>query len=387
MPMSKLFTAFWAIVMLLALCSCAPSAQAPEQSPPPETAAQPSAPAPTQTPEPTQVPEPTQAPMEIPLGETAKVGELACGRELYRYRGQDVSRLYYYYIPSTYQAGERLPLMLTLHGSGSNASIQLQWGDWVSLAEREGFIVVAPEAVTIHRDGALSSEGKSVLETGQTDFNYIRWNVSYTDPCAQYLVDDVAYLTDLVDLFVDAGYADPQRAYCCGMSHGGFMSLRLAVEAPEKFAGVASVAGLLCAEYAAQLPAQPVRVVFIQGSQDPVVPIGGMHYDFDNDGEQEYTWALSLDESAAWFVQRSGASDEAEYSQLPDAAPNDGTRISRYAYCAGQTPQVVKYVVEGGGHTWPGGTAYAGSGPVSLDAQASQLIWAELRDAVRQDDS
>ena len=44
-------------------------------------------------------------------------------------------------------------------------------------------------------------------------------------------------------------------------------------------------------------------------------------------------------------------------------------------------------MVEGGGHTWPGGTAYAGSGPVSLDAQASQLIWAELRDAVRQDNS
>lgn len=380
--MTRLFAVLWAVVMLSALCSCTPSTQLPEQSPPLETAAGPSDV--SSRPGTPHEPESPQEPMVIPLRDTAKVGELAYGRELYRYRGQDVSRLYYYYIPSTYRAGDRLPLMLTLHGSGSNASVQLQWGDWVNRAEQEGFIVVAPEAVTIHKDGVLSSEGKSVLETGQTDFNYIRWNVSYTDPCAQYMVDDVAYLTDLVDLFVDAGYADPGRVYSCGMSHGGFMSLRLAIEAPEKFAGVASVAGLLCAEYMTQIPAGTVRVVFIQGTEDPVVPIGGMHYDFDNDGEQEYTWAVSLDESAAWFAQHFGASEDAVYSELPDSAPNDGTRIFRYAYCAGKAPQVIKYVVEGGGHTWPGGTAYAGSGPVSLDAQASELIWTELKDAVRQ---
>ena len=70
--------------------------------------------------------------------------------------------------------------MLTLHGSGSNASVQLQWGQWVECAEREGFIVVAPESVAIHADGILSSEGKSVLETKQTDFNYIRWNAAST---------------------------------------------------------------------------------------------------------------------------------------------------------------------------------------------------------------
>ena len=44
----------------------------------------------------------------------------------------------------------------------------------------------------------------------------------------------------------------------------------------------------------------------------------------------------------------------------------------------------MKYVVEGGGHTWPGGSEYAGSGPVSFDAQASELIWAELKDAAKE---
>ena len=61
--------------------------------------------------------------------------------------------------------------------------------------------------------------------------------------------------------------------------------MRLALEAPEKFAGVGVVSGLLCTEYTTVVPTEQVKIVFIQGTQDPVVPIEGMHYDFDGDGE------------------------------------------------------------------------------------------------------
>ena len=367
---------------LLALCACTPASEEAESLVPSESTESPEA---SDGAKESEEPEVSQEPQVISLDETAKIGALSYGRELYQYRGQDVSRLYYYYIPSTYQEGDKLPLMLTLHGSGSNASVQLQWGQWVECAEREGFIVVAPESVTIHADGILSSEGKSVLETKQTDFNYIRWNAASTDPCAQYLVDDVQYLCDLVDLFVDSGYADPARVYSCGFSHGGFMSMRLALEAPEKFAGVGVVSGLLCTEYTTVVPTEQVKIVFIQGTQDPVVPIEGMHYDFDGDGEREYTWAYSLDDSVKWWLDRYGVPDAPVHTELPDTNPYDETKITRDEYAdADGTVRLVKYVVEGGGHTWPGGSEYAGSGPVSFDAQASELIWADLKDAAKE---
>lgn len=379
--MLRVLLACLTALALFTLCACGPSSEGPDDSTPPDE---------TETVqgsdavEESEEPEVSQEPQEIPLGDDATVGELAYGREVYEYRRQQVSRLYYYYIPSTYQKGDRLPLMLTLHGSGSNATTQLQWGQWVECAEREGFIVVAPESVTIHADGTLSSEGKSVIETQQTDFNYIRWNAASTDPCAQYLVDDVQYLCDLVDLFVDGGYADASRVYCCGFSHGGFMSMRLALEAPEKFAGVGVVSGLLCTEYTTVVPTDKVKIVFIQGTVDPVVPIEGMHYDFDGDGEREYTWAYSLDDSVKWWLDRYGMPNAPEHTELPDTNPYDETTISRDAYADGDgTVQIVTYVVEGGGHTWPGGSSYIGSGPVSLDAQASELIWAELKDATK----
>ncbi len=330
--------------------------------------------------------EPAATPEDITLREGAKPGELCYGRALYNYMGRNVSRKYYYYIPSDYQEGEKLPLMFSLHGSGSNATINRLETNWVEYAEEERFIVVFPESVYIHRDGTLSSEGKGIAETGQSDYNYLRWNAASTDPVAGYRVDDVNYISDLIDAFVNEGYADPARVYSSGMSHGGFMSLRLALEIPGKIAGVGIVSALLCTEYNyRKLPHGP-RVVFINGTQDTVVPpVTGMIYDFDKDGIFEYTWAFPQEESAAWFLNQYGMGDVPPVvEQLPDADPGDGTAISRYAYRDGNGEvRIVRYVIEGGGHTWPGGNVnYGYFGRSSKDAQGAELIWAELKDAV-----
>lgn len=367
----RLISLLLTLAMLLSLCACRSSSAQPEPSPTPSTSV-----------EPEPEPEPSGEPKAIPLSDGAKIGELSYGRELYRYLGQEVSRLYYYYIPSTYQEGEKLPLMFSLHGSGSNATISRLETNWVKYAEQERFIVVFPESVYIHKDGTLSSEGKSYLETKQSDYSYMRWNAASTDPVAGYGVNDVKNISDLIDIFVDEGYVDPARVYSSGMSHGAFLSLRLALEIPEKIAGVGIVSALLCTEYIYKKLPQGPKVVFINGTEDSVVPITGMVYDFDKDGVFEYTWALSQEDSVAWFLDQYGMENDPGFSTLPDTAPDDGTTISRYEYRDEQGDvKVVRYVVDGGGHTWPGGNIDYGSfGRSSKDAQGAELIWAELKD-------
>ena len=359
------------------LCACGPT----QGAAPPESAA----PAASPSASPDAAPSASPAvPSEITLAESARPGQLCFARRTYRYLGQEVSRLYYYYIPSDYQSGERLPLMFSLHGSGSSATLNRLETNYVRYAEEERFIVVFPESVYIHKDGTLSSEGKSYLETKQSDYSYLRWNAASTDPAAGYRVDDVQYISDLIDAFVDGGWADSARVYASGMSHGGFLCLRMALEIPEKLAVVGAVSALLCAEYLQKaLPENGPAVVLINGTEDEVVPISGMVYDFDGDGRCEYTWAVSQEESAAWFLGRYGVEDEPEVSALPDADPNDGTSITRYEYRSGSgVPRVVRYVVEGGGHTWPGGNLdYGAFGRSSRDAQGAALIWNELKDA------
>lgn len=320
--------------------------------------------------------------VELPLG------ELTSDSMTYTYWNQEVERQYYYYIPSTYQPGERLPLMLALHGSGSNALSQLYESDMEELAEREGFILVAPNAVAIHADGTLSSKGNTLSTIGRTDGSYLRWNATPDDPQNMYGVDDVQYLSDLIDRFVDYGYADPARVYASGLSHGAFMSIRLALEIPEKIAGIGVVSGLLSCKFAEVQPAGQVKLVFVHGTADPVVPITGMAYDLDQDGIQDYTYACSLEDTIDWFLLQYGVTVEAvNESLLEDTDPQDGCTISRYEYVDdnGNVP-VVKYIVNNGGHTWPGGTQYSPSyyiGALCKDVQASELIWNELKGVSR----
>ena len=373
----RLFSILLAAALLLALCACGPAAERPEEPSSAPTASEEPSPTPAVSQEPSE-------PKEIPLSESVRFGELTYGRKLYKYLGKEVSRLYYYYIPSTYQEGEKLPLMFSLHGSGSNATINLLETNWIKYAEEEGFIVVFPESVYIHKDGTLSSEGKSYLETKQSDYNYMRWNAASTDPVAGYGVNDVKYISNLIDDFVDAGYADPARVYSSGMSHGGFLSLRLAIEIPEKIAGVGVVSGALIAEYMHKKLPQGPKIVLINGTEDTVVPFTGMVYDFDKDGTFEYTWAVSQEESALWFLERYGIVTEAVFSELPDVNPGDGTAVSRYEYQdENGEARVVRYVVTGGGHTWPGGNIDYGSfGRSSKDIQGAEIIWNELKDVV-----
>lgn len=317
--------------------------------------------------------------VELPLG------QLTSDSKTYTYWNQDVERQYYYYIPSTYQAGDKLPLMLALHGSGSNALSQLYESNMEELAEQEGFILIAPNSVAIHADGTLSSKGNTLSTIGRSDMSYLRWNATPDDPQNMYDVDDVQYLCDLIDMFVDYGYVDPDRVYASGLSHGAFMSLRLALEAPEKIAGVGVVAGLLVDKFATLVPTEQVKLVFVHGTADPVVPMGGMAYDMDNDSKPDYNYAYSLDDTIDWFIQTYGLTvTDIKSSKVPDTNTGDGCTMDRYEYVDsdGNIP-VVKYVVNNGGHTWPGGTQYSPAyyiGALCKDAQASELIWNELKD-------
>lgn len=371
--MKRVFQALTASVLaaaLFVLCACGAPHAGSTQSP---------APSETQSPEPTASPEPTKEPaLAIPLKDGAVIGEVGEGREVYRYFGQDVSRRYFYYIPSTYQEGDKLPLMLALHGSGSSAKLHMEETNWVKYAEQEGIIVVIPDSVYIHKDKTLSSEGKSVVETKQNDYNFMRWNAARTDPVSAYHVDDVKYLSDLIDIFVAEGYVDEARVYASGMSHGGFMCLRLALEIPEKLAGIGVVCGAFIAEYDMKKLTDQTKIVFINGTADTTVPIDGMVY-------ENYIWAYSLEDSIAWFLNKFGMENLPSMTQLPDTDPNDGTTIARYQYDDAEgVTQIVSYVIDGGGHAWPGANMGAATyfGRSSCDAQGVELIWTELKDTV-----
>jgi polyhydroxybutyrate depolymerase len=156
--------------------------------------------------------------------------------------------------------------------------------------------------------------------------------------------DDLGFVTALIDRFAADGLIDPARVYITGAGDGGAMALRLLCDAPRRIAGAAIVSmtmpeGLDCRDG----PAMPLLLV--NGTADPVVP-------FEGGRAQGVGPVLSAADSAARLARRNGCG---AYEAIPitDHYPADGTRVRLHSYRGCEAP-MLHYIVEGGGHTWPG---------------------------------
>ena len=92
---------------------------------------------------------------------------------------------------------------------------------------------------------------------------------------------------------------------------------------------------------------------------------------------------LSVDAAVAKWVEINGCSTSPTVTYEPDAADDD-TRVRHEGYAGGEgDTEVVLCVVEGGGHTWPGGWQYLPErviGKTSRDIDAGEVIWDFFRD-------
>ena len=167
-----------------------------------------------------------------------------------------VTRTYRIYLPKDLAKGA--PLVMVLHGSGQNgAQIRLETGyGFDRLADQHRFAVVYPSGKSFDwndcsKTGDFSVDGREL--------------------------DDVKYLNELVDKLLAEHDFDPHKVFATGVSSGGFMSLRLALESPSRFRAVAAVSANVPA--ADNFKCKPVEsgtsVMIMNGTNDPLVPYDG----------------------------------------------------------------------------------------------------------------
>lgn len=150
------------------------------------------------------------------------------------------------------------PLVMVLHGSGQNgAQIRMETGyGFERLADEHHFAVVYPSGKSF--DWNDCSRTGDFLVDGRE-------------------LDDVKYLNNLVDKLVAEHGFDQAQIFATGVSSGGFMSLRLALESPTRFRAVAAVsANLPAAENFKCTPELAgTSVMIMNGTADPLVPYTG----------------------------------------------------------------------------------------------------------------
>jgi polyhydroxybutyrate depolymerase len=172
------------------------------------------------------------------------------------------------------------PLLLVLHGYTSNGAEMAGWLPLGEAAGRRGVVWAYP-------DGSRNERGDRF------------WNA--TDACCGFGsdVDDVAYLTDLIDEISARTRIDPNRIYIAGHSNGGFMSHRMACDRADKVAAVASISGVTFADPARCAPSAPVAILQVHGTDDETLSFdGGM---LQAGGTQDAPYPGAVETARLWL--------------------------------------------------------------------------------------
>lgn len=234
-------------------------------------------------------------------------------------------RTYRLHLPAGYTSSADYPLVINMHGLGSNALEQEFYTQFNQVSDTGEFIVAYPNGLNN------------------------TWNISSVTG-----TDDVGFISALIDT-LDALYnVDLNRVYATGMSMGGFMSYRLACELSDRIVAIASVTGLQA--FYPCTPSRPVPVLQMHGTADGTVPYSGV--------------ALTI---ANWVGYNACPAEPLVYD-LPDIDTTDNSTVtvSQYFPCDDST-EVLLYTINGGGHTWPGASFIIGV--TNQDIKASGEIW------------
>lgn len=278
----------------------------------------------------------------------------------------DLQRTFTLYIPSSVNEYVPVPLVIALHGRGVDGEgmILVTRKGFDRLADRDGFIVVYPDGIEMNwNDGRMDEEAD--------------------DRAHREDIDDVGFIAALTDMMVRDHNADPKRVYVTGISNGAIMSYRLACELSHRIAAVAPVDGNIPKLFIPECsPSRHIPVLAINNVDDPMVPFEGgeLH---GHSGRKVLGKVLSVEDSVGYWVKKNGCSPVPVVNEQPDRDPADGTRVTSMEYVnRDDGTEVILFIVEGGGHTWPGGLQYLPErviGKTSRDIDANEVIWSFFR--------
>lgn len=159
-------------------------------------------------------------------------------------------------IPADYNVNQRYPLIVLLHGRGVNGMVQAAYMDMFTRVDRLQYVLVYPD-------------GKRVLN-GSPQWCFTPEGCEQTDEPGR-IVDDVAYLTGLIEEAAATYSVDVSRVGVIGHSSGGFMSFTMACKVPHLVTAFVNLAGATGLAAESCQTSNPVNLLSIHGTNDDTV--------------------------------------------------------------------------------------------------------------------
>lgn len=260
----------------------------------------------------------------------------------YTYGG--LEREFNIYVPSTYNSSkDTLPLVFFLHGMGGSMS---NFSGLDYKAESAKYIMVVPQAISDPKSGTTWHSGAGVNSGGEVYY-----------PNAN--VDDVGFISSLIDTVSKWYRVNPDRVFSTGFSMGGFMSNRLGCELSNKISAIASVAGTIGNE--------------IIGSCNPENIVPALHIHSTNDATVAYTnntFGNDAETLINFWVANNNCNQNPDSTVLTHIE-DDNYSVIKYLYKNGSLGSEVEfYKLIGPDHNASWYTVQSGN-----DFDAVEVIW------------
>ena len=272
---------------------------------------------------------------------------------------QGRNRTYWIHLPPAEKLNHPVPLLFHLHGGGGTGkgTPGLTYRRFNKIADREGFIVVYPDAIARNWNDGRTAH----LKPQNRD------------------VDDVGFIVSIIGKIQKEFNIDSNRIFTTGMSNGGFMSSRLLCDRADLFRGGAVLTASISEDYLPECdPSKPVAVLVMNGTDDPLVPYEGGDVRLFKRGKSRGK-IISNDDYIHYWKEKNNCVSQDETINLPDSYKRDGSTVSVTNYNNCDDGGALKfYKINGGGHTWPGGKQYLGKriiGYTNRDINACEEIW------------
>jgi polyhydroxybutyrate depolymerase len=324
----------------------------------------------------------------------------------------DVSRSYVVHLPKSYDQQQHYPVVILLHGRNQDADDMARLTHFNQFADKDSIIVVYPNSAHGQWNIGVRPEqvnqgmqprrggggrgggwpggggypgggggyprggggypgggGSGYPGGGQSGGQNPEEKKNRTEPA-----DDVAFLNQMLDQLALKYSVDTRRIYATGLGDGGFMALRAGCNLADRVAAIAAV-GAAMPKTMICLPARPVPALFINGTDDPIVPDNGGSY------KPGRFHVLSAEDSAKTWAKFDRCEEKPAQDKLP-SSEKGGKETKTFTYSACKdNAQVVLYSVKGGGNTWPGGEQFTTEkevGKTSNAINANEAVWSFL---------
>jgi polyhydroxybutyrate depolymerase len=225
-------------------------------------------------------------------------------------------------VPPDLTSSKPGPVVILLHGLNTSSESEASIGGWRQAALRDSFTLVLPEG-----------QGSS-------------WNAGGCCALAQRSgIDDIGYLTAVLDQVTKLPTTDPSRVFVVGESNGGMMAYAFGCARADRIAAIVSVEGTPVSNCK---PPRPIPVLHIHGRADQTVPYNG--------GQSLIAFLLGV-----------------QFHSVPSAVG----KVAQAMGCGGPSPDVVKgkvttrdwtscggdarvrlVSIDGMGHHWPRGAPF-----------------------------